>query len=275
MRRLMHIGILAAALAAAGGNSIALRAVAQDYTGSAANNLAAQAFQKAESAFDSVDFTHYAHRHVPTKDLVGSQDAKFQVCTDCSGFVSWVLQSVSPKHYEKVRALEADKAYPQADIYEQFFAGLGDGQTSGWQRLRSARDLQQGDLIAWSKPDAGQVKGNTGHVMFAIETPKDEGTATEEDGKRLRFINIRVLDCSSVRHFPPEELPPNTHQQERDGIGKGYVRILLNTHDEPIGFWEGTHSSESGKDIHRPTFTHDIAFARLLPFHETPSRVNP
>ncbi|HEY9773453.1 MAG TPA: hypothetical protein V6C81_06555 [Planktothrix sp.] len=247
-----------------GGNGVAQTG----YMASSANSLAADAYKVAESAFESVDYTHYAHQHVP-------QELKLQMCTDCSGFVSWVLQSVSPKHYAAVHALDPDKSYPTASAYEQFFTQSGEGATSGWQRLSSFRELRQGDLIAWAKPDNGPGKGNTGHVMFAMETPTEEGIATEEDGKKLRFINVRVLDCSSVSHFPPEELPPNTHQQERDGLGKGYVRIVINSNDTPIGYWEGTHSGESGHDIHRPTFTHDIAFARLLPLHVTPVRVNP
>jgi hypothetical protein len=121
-------------------------------------------------------------------------------------------------------------------------------------------------MIAWEKPinpDATK-KGNTGHVMIVAEQPGAAEFDTVGDQK-IRFVAVKVLDCSSVTHFTPETLPPHAQQQQRDGLGKGVVRLILDENSQPIGYWEGTFSNVSQKEIKHPTYTKDIGFARLEP----------
>jgi cell wall-associated NlpC family hydrolase len=235
-----------------------------------ANPLTERAYAKADEVFKDATSTHYEHLKELARDQVRFDNGSCSARTDCSGFVSYVLHSISPRHYEEIRLVQPERKYPQASAYEKFFASLSaDQPQSGWLRVASIRDLRPGDIIAWAKPPApdGSRKGNTGHVMFVAQRPT--GVETEDvEGKRIRFVPVRVIDSSSVRHFPPEELPPNSGQSVRDGVGKGVVRIVVDDNDRPIGYWEGTYWGEGQKPLRHPSFTDSIAFARLIPFND-------
>jgi hypothetical protein len=234
------------------------------------SDLGQSAYNKAEWIYDHATETHYQHLHKPASEqvrIVGSD--KCEADADCSGFVSYVLGEVAPSQYELICAEQPGKDYPQAKTFTKFFLALGpDAKSKGWLRLSGYTDLRPGDMIAWEKPinpDAQTIKkGNTGHVMIVAETPG--ALATEKVGdKTVHFVPIKVLDCSSVSHFTPETLPPHVQQEHRDGLGKGIVRLIVDDDSKLIGYWEGTFSNVSQKEIKHPTYTDKIGLARLVP----------
>src|SRR5262249_29424634 len=136
--------------------------------------------------------------------------------------------------------------------------------SDGWLGVKSVEGLKPGDLIAWESPKFEEHhKGNSGHVMMVAGEVGAIKSETVE-GQAIRFVGVPVIDSSSVRHFPPEQLPPQAHQTGRDGVGKGVVRIILDERNRPIGYWEGTYWSEGDKPIRKPTMTDSVSFGRLV-----------
>jgi hypothetical protein len=231
----------------------------------AAGSLADAAIDRAYWIFDNAKVVHYEHlKQSAVKQIHLMPNGGCEAKTDCSGFVSSVLREVSPKHYRVIRDLQPERPYPQAKTYAKFFAGLNpDTDFKGWRGVPTYADLRRGDMIAWAKqPKPGQRKGNSGHVMFVLDPP---GPITEEevDGSKIRFVAVHVLDSSSVYHFQPESLPPLAGQSHRDGLGIGYVRLVLDQQDRAIGYWEGTYWGEGGKALTKPSLSNLIAYGRL------------
>jgi hypothetical protein len=260
---------------------IATRAIAQDQDVATAETTAAasapihkhtglsfQFYEKALWIFKHAAETHYAHeRKDASAQVVINGGESCSANTDCSGFISYLLLEMAPKHYENVVALQPNKEYPQAAAYAQFFQSLGtDAPQGGWLGLKSYKDLRRGDIIAWQKPPSpeqpGKKKGNSGHVMIATG-PAGEPEETRVDGKRVRFVPVTVLDSSSVDHFKPEFLPPHITQSHRDGLGIGVVRLIINNDDKVIGYWEGTYSNENQIALRHPSYSDVVGFARL------------
>lgn len=246
------------------------RAFAQEQAGLAApsHSVGALTYEKAIWVFNHATETHYLHEHEDAAQQVAIDGSeKCTVDADCSGFVSYLLSQTAPKQYESVLALQPSRDYPQAKSYARFFQSLSsDTPSGGWLGLKSYRALRRGDIIAWAKPpspeQAGKRRGNTGHVMIA-SGPAGTPETTNVDGQPVRFVPVAVIDCSSVNHFRPEVLPPQTSQDHRDGLGMGTVRLIVDDNDKVIGYWEGTYSNESQVNIHHPTYSDIIGFARL------------
>ncbi|MBY0356974.1 MAG: hypothetical protein K2W82_03150 [Candidatus Obscuribacterales bacterium] len=235
-------------------------------------SLGAKVYAGADWVFQNAQDVRYEHLHRPAKDQVHYfANGGCAVRSDCSGFVSYVLHEVAPKHYHAVHEEQGQRCYPQAKAYARFFAGLStEKPDKGWLKVGAVQDLKRGDLIAWEKGEALSDHGghgNSGHVMIVAEAP---GPICQEniDGSSIRYVSVYVIDDSSVYHFPPEELPPGARQAHRNGLGKGCVRIILDSAGKPIGYWEGTYWGEGKKELRRPTASSMIHCARLVPFNE-------
>ena len=159
------------------------------------------------------------------------------------------------------------RKYPHAATYAKFFRGLNsNAATNGWLGISSYKDLRRGDLIAWESTNQSaeyRRKHGSGHVMIVAGAL---GKAVSENyyGRVFKYVPVYVLDSSSVEHFPPQSLPPLAGQNYRNGIGKGYIRLMLDAQDNVIGFWEGTFSHEKNAPIKNPSYTDKIGFARLI-----------
>ena len=227
-------------------------------------------YNKALDVFNKSKVVHYEHQGGDdVSDQVVVKGSHCDAECDCSGFVSYVLHTVTPMHYKAVKEFSTRTGHPLANTYARFFTKLSATEPQdGWIRLMSYKELRQGDLIAWEKavnPDApaGAKKGNTGHVMI-VESPASRVEVLRKKGEPIRFVSIAVIDSSSVDHFPPEELPPLAHQSHRDGLGRGVIRLVLDDSNQVIGYWEGTYWGEGGKNITKPSYSDSVSFARLL-----------
>ncbi len=234
----------------------------------ASNQLAQAAYEKANWVFNNVRTDHYQHKSAPAREQVLSfQDGTCEANTDCSGFISYVIESVAHKHYTPIKRMQNNWAHPQAKTYARFFGGLGTAEASdGWLRVASPKELKRGDFIAWKKgseKDFHHGSGNSGHVMMVIDPPTGISEETV-DGAPIRFATVFVLDSSSVYHFKPEQLPPNARQDHRDGVAKGCIRLLLDKNDNPIGYWEGTYWGEGQKPVSKPSYSDEIYFGRMV-----------
>jgi cell wall-associated NlpC family hydrolase len=231
------------------------------------DTLGERAAALAHEIFEQATMVRYEHKHRPAAEQVASGSEGEEVRTDCSGFVSYIIHRVARRHYAAVRSLQPAAPYPQAKTWARFFCSLNAGYPqNGWLRVAAYQDLRRGDFIAWTKAKNAEDHaghGNTGHVMMVYGEP---GAVQQEsiNGETIRFVNVPVIDASSVYHFPPEQLPPLAHQQHRDGLGMGCVRILISPSGEPIGYWEGSYWGEGGKPIKEPHMSSEIGFARMV-----------
>jgi cell wall-associated NlpC family hydrolase len=223
------------------------------------SNLGQRALNLAETTFDNASVVGYIHRNaLASRQVLSQSDGSLEAKTDCSGFMSYIVHSIAPRHYRAVRSMEPQKSYPQAKIWAQFFDTLDSNQPrDGWLAISNWRDLRPGDIIAWEegKISAG---GNTGHVMMVQGKPGE--IKQQQD---IRYFEVLVIDSSSVYHFPPEHLPPKASQTHRNGLGEGNVRILLSEQNVPVGYWAGTYWGEGEKPIKGPTLTKLVRFARM------------
>lgn len=249
---------------------------------SAHPSLGNELYAKAHSIFERASEVHYKHDNSDDDDSqVVDSNSQCKALCDCSGLVSYVLQTVAPKHYDALKNSSSRSGHPLASTYERFFASLSTTElTDGWLQVANYKELRRGDLIAWKKPlpppspdgaSAPHKKGNSGHVMI-VESAPSEPQRGSANGQDFLYVNIPVIDSSSVDHFPPEQLPPQAHQAHRDGIGRGTIRLLVSESGQPVGYWEGTYWGEGNKEIKKPTYTNEIAFARAVHNrHRTPS----
>jgi hypothetical protein len=259
-------------------------------TAEASDALSAKLFAKADQVFDDVTNNHYRHLHEKADEQVTFSDQSHcSVITDCSGFVSYLLDAIAPKQYETV-SQRTQRSHPRARDYATFIMSLMPEKSEhGWMRLTNFRDLRRGDIIAWAKrvdPDATSKKAPSGHVLVVAEQPtivsesavrtseaeipagnlKTANELEEFQIEKFRYVTVSVIDSSSVKHFPPEILPPKAGQVTRDGVGKGNVRLILDSSDSVIGYWEGTYSGEHNREIKRPTYSDLIGMARVIPY---------
>lgn len=226
-------------------------------------DLNAKALKFAQSIFDNASEVRYVHNEVPARrQVITEPDGSMIARTDCSGFISYIVDSMAARHYKVVRSLEPGHAYPQAKVWASFFNTLDSQQAhDGWLAISDWRNLKPGDFIAWK--EGGANASNTGHVMLAAGKPS---AIQQSDG--YRYFEIQVIDSSSVYHFQPEYLPPKASQRHRNGVGVGCIRIILSDTNEPIGYWAGTYWGEGQKPVRKPTYSKLVRFARMVSLQE-------
>jgi putative intracellular protease/amidase len=227
------------------------------------SELGDEAVRLAQTIFEHATEVRYCHKEKPaSRQIVTYDDGAVEANTDCSGFISYIVHKIAPRHYRAVRSREPGHSYPQAKVWARFFDTLdGSEPRDGWLGITDWRQLRPGDLIAWKEGKAESK--NTGHVMMVFSKP----SAPRQEGG-VRFIEVAVIDSSSVYHFAPEHLPPNAHQNHRNGLGMGNVRIVLSDEGKPIGYWAGTYWGEGHKDVTGPTLSNMVRFARMVPLSQ-------
>jgi len=227
------------------------------------DTLGERALSLAESVFDRATTVRYSHHEVPaSRQITTDGGDNVQVVTDCSGFISYLVHSVAPRHYAAVRSREPGHSYPQAKVWANFFTELDSDQAhDGWIRVEKWKDLRPGDIVAWKEGKSSS--SNTGHVMMVANAP-----GNVQESKGYRYVEVPVIDASSVYHFPPEHLPPKAYQKHRNGLGVGCIRIVLSNEDTPIGYWEGSYWGEGEKEIDHPTMSKVIGFGRMVSLEE-------
>lgn len=182
-----------------------------------------------------VESSASARERAPDVSLGASPDA----FTDCSGWVSYVLSSVSPLHQSMLarhrllpkfnhdRLDEASYAWPRAAVVWDFLKSQPTEPATakgGFRRIADFRTLAPGDVVAWClggwcEPEDLErpPEGDTGHTFVVIEPPvpispeaddylglDDEGQPTLDTvpGRRVAsVVALGVVDSSSVRHF--------------------------------------------------------------------------
>lgn len=193
-----------------------------------------------ESADVSNTYSHqrvYGHRKrlgEPRVELATLESIETLASTDCSGLLSFVLNTVSPLHeavlQSQRRLSEHNHAYsedftlrerlrpwPRAFVVTQYLRS-DYAEATGFEKVANFEDLQPGDIGAYAmgryaKPaDENRPKPkDTGHVFVVIGAPTvvdpetegydGQGSLTEDAAK---VIAVPVVDSSSIVHFDPD-----------------------------------------------------------------------
>jgi len=185
----------------------------------------------------------YSHQRLlgPTKRLgepqvqLESTDAHSALAsTDCSGWLSFVLNTVSPLHaavlhsqqrldehnrvYSEDFALrESRRPWPRAFVVTQYLRS-DHVEATGFDPVTNFEDLQPGDVGAYAmgryaKPsDETRPKPrDTGHVFVVVGSPTVVDPTTKGYGGRgtlqkeaAKVIAVPIVDSSATIHFDPD-----------------------------------------------------------------------
>ncbi len=170
----------------------------------------------------------------PRVHLIPTEDFTALASTDCSGWVSFVMNAVSPLHESVLRSQrrlpEYNQVYPdgfeleegrrpwsRAFVLTNFFRSEH-LQVTGFERVERYEDLELGDLAAYSMgrytdpPSSDLVKPkDTGHTFIIVgsativdpSTPGYDGQGTLSR-RADKVIAVPIVDASSTPHFDPD-----------------------------------------------------------------------
>ena len=172
-----------------------------------------QVAAEARRIVKTLEHTKYQH-----KTEIDEATGTFNV--DCSGFVSYVLQRVTPERYAEIPK-EAKQNRPRAFKYYEFFAALSVGPSDGWRRLPHLWDCKRGDIIAWRFKQIESGK-DTGHVLIVAGEPE-----LLTDGN----VAVPVYDSAATPHFDDSRDTPGDPQT---GVGRGTLVFEVDDDGSPV-----------------------------------------
>lgn len=176
--------------------------------------------------------------------------------TDCSGFVSSVLQRSSDGTYTAIRlhrTLAHKVTYPQAvDYYESIV------NQWGFKNIDRVSDIRPGDIVAFVYPPGTHT--DTGHVMIADQAPVEhEPTSPIVEGTRQWALVI--LDSAKSPHWKGDTRYRDGAAEKQTGIGRGTLRLYTDAAGKIVG-----HSWSPGPaSAYIPVETDALAVGRPAP----------
>ena len=213
----------------------------------------------------------------PKVQLEATDAYSLLASTDCSGWLSFVLNTISPLHQAVLQAQrqraehnrvysedfalrESRRPWPRAFVVTHYLRS-GDAPATGFEVVTSFEDLQPGDIGAYAmgryaKPtdDSRPKPRDTGHVFIVAGSPTVIDPATKDyDGRgslekdAAKVIAVPVVDSSATLHFDPDS---RKNAKGRYGLPK--VRPHLRARPGGVGMgtiWFAV--SEEGRVLQR------------------------
>jgi autotransporter-associated beta strand protein len=170
----------------------------------------------------------------PRVYLDGTETYSAVASTDCSGWVSFIVNTVSPLHeavLQSQRRLaeynqtysdgfelkERERAWPRAFVLANYFRA-DHAKATGFQRIQHYEQLEFGDLAAYAMgrytdPADTDLKKpkDTGHTFVVVGSPSviDPNTEGYDANGTLarradKVIAVPIIDSSSLPHFDPD-----------------------------------------------------------------------
>ncbi len=180
--------------------------------------------------------TNYQHNLV-----IDEATGKYDV--DCSGFVSYILGRVAPKHLSLVPMQNGETRLLAQDYYN-FFSSLPNETANGWRQILYLRDARPGDLIAWALAPPNE---DTGHVFVVAADPVALDANT---------MAVKAYDASDILHYDDSRGPG---KQFQTGVGSGTFHIQVDEAGRPVTFQFGPGD---------PVVPNSIAIGRIENFGE-------
>ena len=213
----------------------------------------------------------------PQVQLESTDAHSLLASTDCSGWLSFVLNTISPLHQAVLQAQrgrdehnrlysedfalrESRRPWSRAFVVAQYLRS-GDAPATGFETLTSFEDLRSGDIGAYAmgryaKPsdDSRPKPRDTGHVFIVAGSPTVVDPSTKDyDGRgtlekdAAKVISVPVIDSSATLHFDPDS------RKNADGR-YGLPKVRPHSRAKPGGVGTGTiwfALSEEGRVLQR------------------------
>jgi hypothetical protein len=188
--------------------------------------------------------------------------------SNCSCFVSYIVNHISPAHLDSIPKDSCVKpAASRAWKWSAYFAegDAATGKSKLWEGITRPEEAKEGDVLAWgftvdNECKLQEGKHDTGHVMIITKGPQNQKAVTIDKARKWAYI--WVADASNVKHLPDTNFgarysdlavfnkknPGKTSGDSlTSGIGLGQVKIGLRTDGTPNGNFvlqkkEGTDS---------------------------------
>lgn len=199
----------------------------------------------------------------PRVQLASTDAHSLLASTDCSGWLSFVLNTVSPLHEAVLQAQRRQEEYNRA--YSETFAlresrrpwsrafvvaqylRSHEAPATGFEVVSSFEELQSGDIGAYAmgryaKPsdDGRPTPRDTGHVFIVAGRPSLVDPDTDNyDGRRTlakeaaKVIAVPVVDSSATVHFDPDS-------RKSDDGRYALPKVPPHTRAKPGGVGTGT-----------------------------------
>ncbi|NNE17436.1 MAG: hypothetical protein HKN10_03055 [Myxococcales bacterium] len=202
--------------------------------------IALFSFEVTYSLQDNGTSNSYSHQRLlrakkqlgePLVQLEASDTEAAFVSTDCSGWLSFVLNTVSPLHEAVLQSQrylpEHNQAYSKDFVLRErrrpwarafvvaHFLRAGHVETAGFEPVEDFATLQPGDIVAYAMgrytqpTDETRPKPkDTGHVFLVVESPTVIDKETEDyagqgtlSEKVAKVIAVPSVDSSATVHF--------------------------------------------------------------------------
>lgn len=166
---------------------------------------------------------------------------------DCSGLIEYVLARSVP---EALRALPTStKPRPLAVDIAWHLLRAPTVPADPWLGVRTAPELQPGDLVAWVTPRESRSR-NTGHVMVVTAAPTPNPCRAEE-------WLVEIVDSTSTPHARDSRRDGST------GLGSGVIGLVVDIEGRPTGYrWRGGESPKARRTL--------VALGRLREERDAP-----
>jgi len=264
VKRLLLAGISLTALTHAAG--------AQDSTSVQLSNYAMQINALLNAPGTGTGQTAYTYETVSDAyPIADFSDGNASIFTDCSGWVNYALNSVSPLHqaltatwrntteFNENGLNESAQPYDRAFVLQSFFADSGlpvagsSDYAQGFQQITDFRPatadnpngLQTGDVVAYCSGtwcDGQGSPGDTGHTFIVVGTPTQVALAADaplQPAPGTTVWAVPIVDSTLISHYDdqrPTELPadlPAGYPADQFHVGGvGYGVIYIAVDDQ-------------------------------------------
>jgi hypothetical protein len=219
--------------------------------------------------------------NVTWKGVKGAPD--YVSKTDCSGFMSKLLQHSYGDYFTKERFEQWMKKKRDRPLAEDFYNAIV--KQKDFIQIKKLAQVQAGDIIAikYIPDEDPKTKDNTGHVMLVVEPPKKRDSTKPLVKKTFQW-EVMVIDQSCSGHGQDDSRrkpdssdddsqpdgdgiadnernnPCEPNKRFNDGLGKGIMRIYTNKdNDNILGY---TWSISQISDYYSPE-ERDLVIGRL------------
>ncbi|MBV1774775.1 hypothetical protein KSF73_03490 [Burkholderiaceae bacterium DAT-1] len=189
-------------------------------------------------------------------DVQRMPNGRYSVHTDCSGWVTWLVQQKRPEALISLRnemlRLGAKRKWPQAYVWQHLFTRLGGGRDLFWVGIADLRAAQPGDILSWcsdqycdTRQEGGAHSDNTGHVAIVAAPPvvldeareralreSLESHDAELPPNTSSVYMVNVIDSSTTRHYDDQT---RSKFVGTSGLGKGAIYIAVDENGKPLG----------------------------------------
>lgn len=184
----------------------------------------------------------------------GGRHTVHQVRADCSGFLLAVFARAGYPTRARMAFLPDGRQQRKRPASEDFVHSIESEQ--GFRRIRDARDIRPGDLLAHAMLDPAdklQV-GTTGHVFLLDSAPRAIAPREPVVAGTTQY-EVVVID-SNEEHLGADDTRLADPAHKVKGLGRGTIRIYVDEAGAPVG-WARTFPGVKRFFSYDPRFPSD------------------